>query len=269
MGLRDIAVHIDDSARCEVRLDIAVQLARRHGASLRGVFGQSDPNVPGIIKDWPTQYFKEAGERAQALFASKIAKAGLDGRFTAVPSGEHAYIIKQVTNVASYADLIVMGQHDPDKGHGLVPTDLAEQVILQCGRPALVIPYTGKFEEIGQRPMIAWNSGREAARALNDALPLMAGAKQARLVVIDGRRGGYGEDEVVHHLALHGIGAEIERLVADDIGVMDLLLSRVADTASDLLVMGAHGGYGFPNLNRGGGTRYILGHMTAPVLMSN
>lgn len=269
MGLKDIAVHVDDSPRCEVRLDIAVALARKHGAKLRGIFAQSDPNVPGVIKDWPTEYFKEARARVEALFNDKAAKAGVSASFTAVPSGEHAYIVKQVSTSASYADLIILGQHDPEKSHGLLPVDLVEQVILHAGRPALVIPYAGQFPEIGQRPMIAWNAGREAARALNDALPLIDGAKQTRLVVVDGRRGGYGEAEVVEHLQCHGLSTDVERLVAEDIGVMDLLLSRVADTASDLLVMGAHGGYGFPNLNRGGGTRYILHHMTVPVLMSH
>lgn len=50
---------------------------------------------------------------------------------------------------------------------------------------------------------------------------------------------------------------------------MDILLSRVADHAIDLLVMGAHGHYGFPYLHRGGSTRHILRHMTVPVLMSH
>jgi hypothetical protein len=33
--------------------------------------------------------------------------------------------------------------------------------------------------------------------------------------------------------------------------------------------MGAHGQIGFPFVSRGGGTRYIMQHMTVPVLMSN
>jgi len=50
---------------------------------------------------------------------------------------------------------------------------------------------------------------------------------------------------------------------------MDMLLNRVADLGCDLLVMGAYGNYGFPYLNRGGGTRHILQHMTVPVLLSH
>ncbi len=268
MGLKDIAVHVDDSPRCEARLEMAIAIAARHGASLRGIFAQRDPNVPGVINDWPTPYFTEALERVKANFHDRLAKAGVASRWHEVRSGEQAWIIKQVSAAAAHADLILMGQHDPET-KPLVPADLAEQVVLHCGRPALVVPYVGTFATVGERPLIAWNDSREAVRALNDALPLIAGAKEVRLVVIDGRKHGYGEDEVVHHLQCHGLKPEVEHLVAEDIGIMDLILSRVADNGSDLLVMGAHGNYGFPNLHRGGGTRYVLGHQTVPVLMSH
>jgi nucleotide-binding universal stress UspA family protein len=74
---------------------------------------------------------------------------------------------------------------------------------------------------------------------------------------------------VVRHLADHGITAKPEVLVVEDFGIMDLLLNRVSDRSADLLVMGAHGQIGFPFVSRGAGTRYILQHMTVPVLMSS
>jgi nucleotide-binding universal stress UspA family protein len=50
---------------------------------------------------------------------------------------------------------------------------------------------------------------------------------------------------------------------------MDMLLNRVTDRGADLLVMGAHGHIGFPFVSRGAGTRYILRHMTVPVVLAN
>lgn len=269
MGFRDIAVHLDETARCATRLEIALGLAKLHFAGVAGIFAQSDPNVPGIIKSWPTEAFQRATQTVHDRFDEAVAAAGTAARWSAVPSGEQAHIIRALVTMASCVDLMIMGQHDPDRGHGLLPQDLVEQVILHAGRPVLVIPYAGNFDSIGRRPMIAWNGGREAARALHDALPLMSHAKKARLVMIEGGRQSIEEGPILQHLANHGIEGEVERLVAEDIGVMDLLLARVADSGCDLLVMGAHGYYGFPNLNRGGGTRHILNHMTVPVLMSN
>jgi len=66
-----------------------------------------------------------------------------------------------------------------------------------------------------------------------------------------------------------GVAAKPEVLVVEDFGIMDLLLNRVSDRSADLLVMGAHGQLGFPFVSRGAGTRYILQHMTVPVLMSS
>lgn len=268
MGVRDIAVHLDDSARCAARLDMALTLAKVSFARVTGVFAQSDPNVPGIIASWPTEAFSQAMQRVHDGFLQAAAAAGVQCHWLAVPSGEHAYINRAVTLAAACADLVIMGQHESDRGHGLLPLDLAEQVILHSGRPVLMVPFAGHFDSVGRRPLIAWNGGRQAVRALHDALPLMSHARQATLVVIENGSSSIDEGPILQHLANHGINAEVERLVAEDIGVMDLLLARVADTGCDLLVMGAHGHYCFPRLNRGSGTRHILHHMTAPTLMS-
>jgi nucleotide-binding universal stress UspA family protein len=70
-------------------------------------------------------------------------------------------------------------------------------------------------------------------------------------------------------LAIHGIAVATEVVLVEDFGVMDMLLNRASDRSADLLVMGAHGSIGFPFESRGAGTRYILRHMTVPVLMSS
>ncbi|HTH15475.1 MAG TPA: universal stress protein, partial [Magnetospirillum sp.] len=73
---------------------------------------------------------------------------------------------------------------------------------------------------------------------------------------------------IIDHLSAHGITVTREVLAGEDIGIMDLLLSRAFDQGADLLVMGAHGGYHLPFF-KGAGTRHILKHMTLPVLMSH
>ena len=141
----------------------------------------------------------------------------------------------------------------------------------ESGRPVLLMPYAGSFKADFQRPLIAWNKSREAAHAVNDALPVIEGCQEVTVVSLDTRReeAKIACAEVARHLACHGIKTKTEVLVVEDIGVMDMLLNQVADRAADLLVMGAHGQIGFPFVSRGAGTRYILRHMTVPVLMSN
>jgi nucleotide-binding universal stress UspA family protein len=83
---------------------------------------------------------------------------------------------------------------------------------------------------------------------------------------------GHGEipgADLALHLARHGVKATIERTVSSGIGLGDVLLSRAADLAADLLVIGAYGHSRVRELLLGGVTRSILNNMTLPVLMSH
>jgi nucleotide-binding universal stress UspA family protein len=184
--------------------------------------------------------------------------------------GNDAELLRLITDLARHTDLLVLGQHD-ERGNGLVPPELVGDVILNAGRPVLVVPYVGNFTEVGKHPLIAWSNAREAAHALNDALPLFQHCDLAHVLSIDARLedGESSCAEVERHLSRHGIKTKTEVILAQDVGIMDLLLNRINDRGADLLVMGAHGHMGFPFEIRGAGTRHILRHMTVPVLMSS
>ena len=117
---------------------------------------------------------------------------------------------------ARYTDLAILGQHDPDDP-AAGPRYLPEQVILGCGRPALMVPYIGPAATFGERAMVAWDASREAARAVNDALPLLERAKAVSVVSVNpgAQPFGHGEEpgaDIGLHLARHGIKVEVERV---------------------------------------------------------
>jgi hypothetical protein len=102
-----------------------------------------------------------------------------------------------------------------------VPSELAEQVVLHSGRPVLIVPYSGRFRTVDRRVMIAWNWGREASRALNDAIPLLQAAEQVTLVAINvEERGkaplGTAFARIRRHLEAHGIRIEVDRIMVED-----------------------------------------------------
>lgn len=270
MSLKNLMVHLDQSKRTASRLELAASLARQHQARLIGVFGQLAPaQQVGTVSTWPTAAYADAAENCKAAFEE--ATAGLaQAEWHDINRGSEAEVLRHITDLARHADLVVMGQHD-ETTKSYAPADLVEEVVLNSGRPVLILPYVGTFLEVGKRPLIAWSNAREAARALNDALPLIEGCNEATVLSFsataeDARKSC---DEVVRHLACHGIEVDSEIMVVNDIGIMDMLLNRAADLGSDLLIMGAHGHIGLPFVSRGAGTRYILRHMTVPVLMSN
>jgi nucleotide-binding universal stress UspA family protein len=270
MSLKNLMVHLDQGDRTTARLELAVSLARQHQARLLGVFGQrAQAQQVGVVSSWPSQDYVEARDASKAAFDK--ATAGLpQAEWRDINRGSDAEVLRHVTDLARHADMVVLGQHD-ERLKACVPPELVGEVILDCGRPVLVVPYVGNFTEVGKFPLIAWSDAREAAHALNDALPLIRGCAEVMVLSFATHReeGDSSCAEVTRHLETHGIKAKTEVLLVQDFGIMDMLLNRVTDRGADLLVMGAHGHIGFPFLSRGAGTRYILQHMTVPVLMSS
>ncbi len=270
MSLKSLMVHLDQTERTAARVDLAISIAREHRARLLGVFGQrAHAQKVSVVSTWPSPAYIEARESSKAAF--ERATADLPGaEWRDVNRGSDAELLRLITDLARHTDLVVVGQHD-QQGNGFVPPELVGDVILNAGRPVLVVPYVGNFTEVGKHPLIAWNNAREAAHALNDALPLIKRCNLAHVLSIAARLedGESSCAEVERHLATHGIKAKTEVILVEEFGIMDLLLNRINDRGADLLVMGAHGHMGFPFEIRGAGTRHILRHMTVPVLMSN
>lgn len=270
MTLKNILVHLDRGERCVARLDLAVNLAKRHGARLVGLFAEtSRAHSIGVVPVWPPESYREAAAASKAQFEQETTEIA-DAEWRDANRGGAQEVIHAVIEAAHHVDLVLLGQDAGDEPSP-APSGMAEQVILNCGRPVLVLPYAGRVETVGVRPLIAWNHSREAARALNDALPLIANCESATVASFvphpDEERAA--ARDCLTQLACHGIKAAVEVMTPDGVGVMDMLLNRTVDVGADLLVMGAHSHIGFPYLHRGGGTRHILAHMTAPVLMSH
>jgi nucleotide-binding universal stress UspA family protein len=278
MAYKNLLVHIDDSKANAKRLEAAILLAQAQGAHLTAIYAAIEPSLPGnIVAEVPSQLLdvlkEQAAERAaaaEAAFTEVVERAGLSSDFRAAhcPSSRVAEV---VALHARYVDLAILGQPEPENG-GEVDAELPEDVVLSAGRPALVIPYIGAGKEIGKRVLIAWDGGREAARAVNDALPLLEQAESVAVLVINPSRGGHGAQpgaDIALHLARHGITVEAQHIEVRDISTGNALLSRLADENVDLLVMGAYGHSRLRQMVLGGVTREVFQQMTVPVLMSH
>ena len=76
----------------------------------------------------------------------------------------------------------MLGQFDPGHDRETLPPGLAEEIVRQSGGPVLLVPYAGSFAATGRSVLVAWNGSREAARAVRDALPLLAAAAEVRVL---------------------------------------------------------------------------------------
>ncbi|MCW2273022.1 universal stress protein [Rhodoblastus acidophilus] len=273
MALRSILIHLTASPRCEARLKLTVELARRTGARLTGLFSQiAEPHRVGVAAEWPPKAYREAAEIARATFAR--ATEGVDAHYQDLNRGAEEDLTPQFVDYSRHFDLVVLGQRMPD--NSLIPPDLLEQIIVQSGRPVLIVPYAGGFDSVGARAVFAWSDSRCCARAFADAIPMVVEKTESLIVSLskagDEQAMAYRRQSLAlaaAHLDAHGLQAKTEQIVLGEIGLMDALLNRAADHGADLLVMGAFGGFRYPLFARGSGSRYLLKHMTLPVLFSH
>jgi nucleotide-binding universal stress UspA family protein len=281
MSYKDLLVGLDSGASARERIEIAAALAERFAAHLVGLyplpmpeaprhFGYYDPALLNPFFEELRARARDAADKTREVFEHIASLHGVSAEWREIPEGADA----DPAVHARYADLAILGQLDPDSGEPDMIRPRPEQVTLASGRPILVVPYAGNFPNLGRRVVIGWNASREAARAVNDAMPLLTAAEIVSILTIDPREGprAHGElpgADISLHLARHGVKAEIERTVSADLPVGEVLLSRAADLGADLLVMGAYGHSRARELLLGGATRSLLRSMTLPVLMSH
>lgn len=275
MAFKDILVHVDSGRTCERRLDVAAKLAQSQDAHLIALNVRTRPNLPQFIRsqygaqiDRVRDAFNaEAAREARATFDAIQPSYGVTTEWRDV----EGHLDEAVSLHARYADVTIIGQGDGgDDGE----RPLADALVMDVGRPVLLVPSVGRFPTIGSRVLVAWNGSREATRAIHDALPILKKAQVAHVIAINpsGGMAGHGDipgADICLHLSRHGVNAVCEHIRSEDLNVGQMLLSRAADESADLIVMGAYGRPRLRQLVLGGATRHLLRHMTVPVLMSH
>jgi nucleotide-binding universal stress UspA family protein len=285
MAMKDILVHLDGTPRAGVRLDAAATLAAAHGAHLTGVYviELASPTLfygdPGGFAD--VRLIEEMLQNMRAAataesrpveerFRERLRRDGIAGEWRRA-EGRAA---ETVALHARYADLAIVGQHDPKDAALTSAGQIPTVALLSSGRPVLVLPYAGTFATLGERVLVAWKSSREAARALNDALPLLRRAQAVTVLAVNPESGVAGDGDtpaadIALHLARHGVTAEAAHTSATEVSDGDALLNYASDMDADLIVAGGYGHSRMRELAFGGVTRTLLTTMTVPVFLSH
>lgn len=280
MPYKTILVHLCTEARAPGLLEAAVAVARKSDAHVVALHVIPRVSVPAVVPFEVTGEIVEIQQKALIEQASRVKKIYDEAMTQAPVRSEWRQVEAKDFNVAELvmqqgrtADLIVAAQ--PQRGlDAYAPTDVAEDVMMDAGRPVLLIPEAGIKGTIGKHALLAWNGSREAARAVFDALPLLEGADQVRIISVNPSKGASGTAEMpwaelAQMLSRHGIKAEATSSYAKHMTVTQELQSRIADHNADLLVMGGYGHSRLREVVFGGATRDMLTEMTVPILMSH
>jgi len=284
MTFKDLLVYLDGWTRCEVTMQVAAHIAQRFGARLNGlhVMGLVVPSQLGLdlthTHDALTRTAmlgrlrdaeQAATERAEQIFHTHLERAKLQGEWR-IAEGMVAHTAGMR---ARRFDMTIVGQLDPRLPPLGTRKFVPEALFLESGRPVLVVPCAGDIRSIGTRVLVAWDGSREAARAVNDAMPFLEQA--TTVVVVTFEHAATGDETIadpsclVSHLAEHGVRARGHLRPLEHRTVADVLLACAADEECDLLVMGGYGHSRLYEIITGGTTRRILRTMNVPVLMSH
>jgi len=273
----EIVVFVDGRAETAGILEFAGVLAQEYGAHLTAVFMQPLPastspemfaRGEGILHVIEAHSAQLEGIEAdhRARFDGFVRQHGILSEWRTLP-----YLSPDVEVHARHADLAVVARLD-HAARTAGPLGLGESLVMTSGRPVILFPPHGTASRV-RRVLVGWNAGREAVRAVADAMPLLVRADAVEVLVVDPerRRAAHGEEpgaDIARHLARHGVRVDVRRLSSGGEDVGGVLLSQAAAFAADLMVMGA---YGHSHLNEwifGGVTRTVLREAGLPVLMS-
>ena len=276
--IKDIVLALAVGAAQDPARDYAVSVAAAFNAHIAAIGFAYEPMVPpvDIGNAVPFDFidaqreentkaatdaiagFEEAARRAAVSAESRLMDATFAGAGSVFGS------------IARSFDLAVVGQTDPEAA-----TDedmLIEGALFESGRPVLVVPYIQRTGLKLDRVLACWDGSRNAARAINDAMPFLARAKAVDVVTVSGEK--YKRDaipgaDIAQHLARHGLNIELRQIAAGGLDVANAILSDAADRGADLIVMGGFGHSRLREFVLGGATRGILESMTVPALMSH
>ncbi|MEQ1952596.1 universal stress protein [Mesorhizobium sp. CN2-181] len=278
MSYKTIAVILQSKDDAQRVLDCAVPLAQAWGAHIVGIHAEPIPVAYSAAVGFPdvgvietaTEAAAERTKEVEALFTErmKAADQSFDWHSLTSYSGDSAYAGATLSRAA---DLVIVAQRNPEWASDDAPS--VEGVLYESGRPVLVVPYAGPLTRSFNRILVSWNGSREAARAVFDALPLIAEAGWTEIFVVDPPEdedeAGASASALAAALSRHGAEVTVATEASRGRGVDEVIRDRVAATGADLLVLGAYSHSWLRQMLFGGVTRSVLHAMQVPSFMSH
>lgn len=223
------------------------------GAALREVmdcFTQcGDPQAADAIR-----HFADFCGNHGLPVGAPIPYAGVSAGFLHVRGAP----VERLCFLARFHDIVVMER--PTEGNGF-PADLAPRILLNGGKPLLLLPEHAVFDKEFDTIMLCWKDTAESARAVAAAVPLLKHAKRVILASVDE---GHGTEQasiqaLAAYLEWHDVHVQVRTLLAGDQPTMDVLWSSARDCHADLVVMGGY--------NRGPIREMLFGGCTDSALL--
>ncbi|SHN15220.1 universal stress protein [Rhizobacter sp. OV335] len=272
--IRTILMLADTSPRTTARLTVARELAERHNAEVTALFAATP------LRAQTDGRFGAVAGAASAIGEPDLRELARDRLLHDITGGEELSrvrwaevvrepVLQAVVQHALCTDLLVLGQRDPAiPGHDL-PAGFTESLLIESGKPALIVPGTGIAASAPECVLVAWKPSREAARAVTAALPFLVQAREVHVAswsrsAVVGAAGGL---DIVGHLKAHGITPVLHQRGHEPRSIGAELTTLAAQVGAQWLVMGCYGHGRLREQVLGGATRSLMHTARLPLLM--
>ena len=243
-------VHADRDPESDGRIHVACSLAARFNARVIGLAAAMldlpviDPMGYAPIDAETIANERDILEADLKAAADKFRLCAEEKKLKMEWRSNLEFPADMICRQARAGDFVIIGRGDVEKSTGLQRLLDPGDVLMQAGRPVLIVP-PGVTELALDHVVIAWKDTRESRRAIADALPLLAVARAVSILEL------CGEDEVedarkavadvVGYLDHHGIVAKSEVQVLRQGDPATKITAFAKQQGADLIVAGAYG----------------------------
>ncbi len=205
--------------------------------------------------------------RRRAIQIRSFEEACDDPKKSASWSDTTGAVIQNMAHFGRVCDLAVVTLPDPSNGPRDTP--LFEGLLMESGKPVLLVPSRG-MKAVPEHVLVAWDGSLPATRALTAAMPFLKAADRVFVATVGEVDFGMPSTEnAVSYLSSHGVNAEARTIDWPKNPIAERLLNQAEATNSDMIVMG---GYSHARLFEsllGGTTRHMLAHADRALLLAH
>lgn len=265
-----LPIHEDDGA--EARLQVALDLARAHGAHLHCLhvtpltaYVASDSFGGVFVMPDLIDAVNAQADKLRTATEARLAREDVPWTYEHGDGDPAATIVDR----SSLADLIVLSPalREPRPSD---PLPLAGDVAIHARTPVWVVPKTVKAFDVSAKAMVAWNGSAEAAHALKAALPMLRLASSVVIATVaEPSEGVLPPLEACEYLSRQGVKSELLAIERGHGSIADALLAARDRAGCGYVVMGAYGHSRMREFVLGGATREMLRGSPVPLLLAH
>lgn len=274
MALKSILAIYAGDATGSGGLRLSIHMAKKYDGHLTGVVWHGPSPLEHRFHRYMSKEIldvlaardDEVVSGIRADFEARIAAEGLKeaSSFIEIKGGSDF----SLANCARGYDITVIGSRASAMGRDYFSAR-PDVIALRSGKPVVLVPPDLELAQLGTRALVAWDGKRSAARALGDALHILATKEHVTVLSVGATPPAGPGDDIVTLLGRHGIPAEQMIRPVGSRGIAHTILDTCSEVEAGLLIMGAYEHSKFAEDLLGGVTRDILDTARLPVLMSH